>query len=824
MSLDLYSDLDSISSKIDKMDEALKDFSKDVKEIFIIPYYCFLYYDVETAEKAKEMLEDMVDSFISRILTYKKDRAELEKQYVETSVAITASKGEPVEPKTPDFECFYPIMFPLYKIIKTVENSDLIEGDHFVKAIDEESKAYLVNSLNEIYTYLKEGISKEKLEVIESTEKSTEKNIKDNIDSLRPSCYDKISAGETIVRLRKDYENIEDSPVFEPEHEAADDSTSEKAALAALIAEDDSLVFVDGIDSEASADSTSQEEALAALTAQEDSLDFVGGEAPEAADTSSSSASADEEAKKVGSTGLITEEDIKNITKPSIIIRRREKDESVEEYEKYLKKTYKDIGFSVQLENGIRTRYPHEEEKPPVSIKTSKGETFLKVEKNPEISNQNSYEDYCQYIKEQESNISNINEFIEYLTSHLNEEYPFYDIYISQLIEILSNSEKQKSLPEHYKVDLSISLLFVNKTFTIYVSPKAISDINDGKLVADNLNGIIGAINSDTFEIPYIKNMKIINKELCKDEPLTISGDPEDDTTPVKEAILPGAAPKADDYTSEDIEDSEEDGFTHEGVVAPAEVEDSPSAKKDEVVRKRITRITVPKSKKEIETIITYKYSIYKMIVSELIKEEKEISKENFRSVLKNMCDNQPDNVRFKLEFDKNSDEYILVSEEDGEKQTMTISYSGFITSTSARFKPINDKQEYEASDKTSKISLNLRNIAPEKVDRNKAIIYTCLTDSKISVNSKKLVITRFIRQLLAKYQAKVNIYYKLKQSGVKATYDVDFNEIDENEDITLPLTNRDPREPIEIEVYLKNDKRITISLEPVAEAKRLKM
>ena len=212
------------------------------------------------------------------------------------------------------------------------------------------------------------------------------------------------------------------------------------------------------------------------------------------------------------------------------------------------------------------------------------------------------------------------------------------------------------------------------------------------------------------------------------------------------------------------------------------------------------------------------------MIVSELIKEEKEISKENFRSVLKDLCDNQPDNVRFKLEFDKNSDEYVLVSEEDGEKQTMTISYSGFITSTSARFKPINDKHEYETSDKTSKISLNLKNIAPEKVDRNKAIIYTCLTDSKISVNSKKLVITRFIRQLLAKYQAKVNIYYKLKQSGVKAAYDVDFNETDENEDITLPLTNRDPREPIEIEVYLKNDKRITISLEPVAGAKRLKI
>jgi len=821
MSLDLHSNLDSISSEIDKMDAELKAFFKDVKEMFIIPFYCFLYYDVKTAEKDEAMFEAMVNRFIDYILTYKEERAKLEKQYIETAAAITASKGELVEPKTPDFECFYPIMFPLYKIIKTMENSDLIEGDHFVKAVTKESKAYLVDSLNEIYTYLKEGISKEKLEVIESTKEYN----KDNIDSLRPSHSDKKSARETIVRLRKSYETIEDSSVYEPDEkpEASNDSASQED-LAKLLAEEESFDFVDGKASGESDGSASQEEDLAKLLAVKESLDFVDGKELEAADTSSSSASADEEAKRVGSTELITEADIEKITKPSIIIRRREKGESIEEYEKYLKYTYKDIGFSVQLENGIRTRYPHEEDNPPASITTSKGEFFLTVEKNPENSSQNSYEDYCQYIKEQESNISNINEFIEYLTSHLNEEYPFYDIYISQLIEILSNSEKQKSLPEHYKVDLSISLLFVNKTFTIYVSPDAIKDINDGKLVADNLNGIIGAINSDTFEIPYIKNMKIINKELCKDEPLTSAEDLASDTTPVKEAILPGAAPKAGDYTSEDKAASEEDGFTHEGVVAPAEGEDSPSTKKDKVVRKRITRITVPKSKKEIETIITYKYSIYKMIVSKLIEEEKEISKENFRSVLKDLCDNQPDNVRFKLEFDKNSDEYVLVSEEDGEKQTMTISYSGFITSTSARFKPINDKHEYETSDKTSKISLNLRNIAPEKVDRNKAIIYTCLTDSKISVNSKKLVITRFIRQLLAKYQAKVNIYYKLKQSGVKAAYDVDFNETDENEDITLPLTNRDPREPIEIEVYLKNDKRITISLEPVTGAKRLKM
>ena len=859
MSLNLHSNLDDISSKIDKMDEELKYFSDHVDEVFITPFHCFLYYDVKTAEKDEEMFVEMVNWFIDYILTYKKDRAELERQYIETAAAITASKGETVEPKTLDLDCFSLIMRPLYKIIKTIEYSDLIEDGLWVKTIDKAfDKDDLVRKLKEVYGYLKEGMSEAILEVIDIREKRIEKNIKDNIDSLRPSCYDKKYARETIVRFRKAYETKEDSPVFEPdeepevtddstseedlaalmaeedplvfadgeESEELDDSTSEEEALAALMAEEDPLVFAGGKDSEAVDDSTSEEEALAALTAEED-LEFAD-EAPPVEDDSPSSSASTAEGEMVGSTGLISEEDLKGIAErpkeiKEIIIRNREKEESIENYEEYLKKIYQGIGFSVQKENGIRKRYPHEEEKPPASIKTSKGEFFLIVEKNPEISNQNSYEDYCQYIKEQESNISNINEFIKYLTSHLNEGYQFYYIYITQLIEILSNSEKQKSLPEHYKVDLSISFLFVTKTFTIYVSPKAISDINDGKLVADNLNGIIGAINSDAFEIPYIKSMKIINKELCKDEPLTISGDSENDTTPVEEDILPGAAPGADDYTSEDIEASEEDGFTHEDVVAPAEGEDSPSTK-DKAVRQRAPRITVPKSKKEIETIITYKYSIYKMIVSELIKEEKEISKENFRSVLKNMCDNQPDNVRFKLEFDKNSDEYILVSEEDGEKQTMTISYSGFITSTSARFKPINDKQEYEASDRTSKISLNLRNIAPEKVDRNKAIIYTCLTDAKISVNSKKLVITRFIRQLLAKYQAKVIILYKTKQLGVGGGYTVDFNETDENEDITLPLTNRDPREPIEIEVYLKNDKRITISLEPVAGAKRLKI
>ena len=825
MSLNLHSNLDDISSKIDKMDEELKYFSDHVDEVFITPFHCFLYYDVKTAEKDEEMFVEMVNWFIDYILTYKKDRAELERQYIETAAAITASKGETVEPKTLDLDCFSLIMRELYKIIKTIEYSDLIEDGLWVKTIDKAfDKDDLVRKLKEVYGYLKEGMSEAILEVIEIREKRIEKNIKDNIDTLRPSYLEQKSARETIVRLRKAYETKEDSPVFEPdeEPEVTDDSTSEEEALAALMAEEDPLVFASGEDSEAVDDSTSEEEALAALTAEED-LEFAD-EAPPVEDDSPSSSASTAEGEMVGSTGLITEEDIEEITKPSIIIRRREKDESIENYEEYLKKIYQGIGFSVQKENGIRKRYPHEEEKPPASIKTSKGEFFLIVEKNPEISNQNSYEDYCQYIKEQESNISNINEFIKYLTSHLNEGYPFYYIYITQLIEILSNSEKEESSSEHYKVEISISFLFVTKTFTIYVSPKAISDINDGKLKADNLNGIIGAINSDSFEIPYIKSMKIINKELCKDEPLTISGDSEDDTTPVEEDILPGAAPGADDYTSEDIEASEEDGFTHEDVVAPAEGEDSSSTKKGKVVRKRAPRITVPKSKKEIETIITYKYSIYKMIVSELIKEEKEISKENFRSVLKNMCDNQPDNVRFKLEFDKNSDEYILVSEEDGEKQTMTISYSGFITSTSARFKPINDKQEYEASDRTSKISLNLRNIAPEKVDRNKAIIYTCLTDAKISVNSKKLVITRFIRQLLAKYQAKIIILYKTKQLGVGGGYTVDFNETDENEDITLPLTNRDPREPIEIEVYLKNDKRITISLEPVAGAKRLKI
>ena len=805
-------------------DTVAKYFSDHVDEVFITPFHCFLYYDVKTAEKDEEMFVEMVNWFIDYILTYKKDRAELERQYIETAAAITASKGETVEPKTLDLDCFSLIMRELYKIIKTIEYSDLIEDGLWVKTIDKAfDKDDLVRKLKEVYGYLKEGMSEAILEVIEIREKRIEKNIKDNIDTLRPSYLEQKSARETIVRLRKAYETKEDSPVFEPdeEPEVTDDSTSEEEALAALMAEEDPLVFAGGKDSEAVDDSTSEEEALAALTAEED-LEFAD-EAPPVEDDSPSSSASTAEGEMVGSTGLITEEDIEEITKPSIIIRRREKDESIENYEEYLKKIYQGIGFSVQKENGIRKRYPHEEEKPPASIKTSKGEFFLIVEKNPEISNQNSYEDYCQYIKEQESNISNINEFIKYLTSHLNEGYHFYYIYITQLIEILSNSEKEESSSEHYKVEISISFLFVTKTFTIYVSPKAISDINDGKLKADNLNGIIGAINSDSFEIPYIKSMKIINKELCKDEPLTISGDSEDDTTPVEEDILPGAAPGADDYTSEDIEASEEDGFTHEDVVAPAEGEDSPSTK-DKAVRKRAPRITVPKSKKEIETIITYKYSIYKMIVSELIKEEKEISKENFRSVLKNMCDNQPDNVRFKLEFDKNSDEYILVSEEDGEKQTMTISYSGFITSTSARFKPINDKQEYEASDRTSKISLNLRNIAPEKVDRNKAIIYTCLTDAKISVNSKKLVITRFIRQLLAKYQAKIIILYKTKQLGVGGGYTVDFNETDENEDITLPLTNRDPREPIEIEVYLKNDKRITISLEPVAGAKRLKI
>ena len=815
MSLDLHSDLESISSKIDKMDEALKDFSKDLKRLFIIPsFYCFLYYDVKTAEKDEEMFVDIVNRFIDYILTYKEERAKLEKQYIDTAVAITASKGETVEPKTLDLDCLYVIMIPLYKIIKTIEYSDLIEDGLWVKTIDKTfNKDDLVRNLKEVYGYLKEGISEKLLEIIERTEKSTEKYIKDNIDSLRPSDSYRKTARETIVRLRKAYETAkEDSPVFEPEPEAVDDSTSEEEALAALTAEED-LEFAD-------------EDLLSDLEGEED-LEFAD-EAPPVEDDSPSSSASTAEGEMVGSTGLISAEDLTGIAKQpkEIIIRNRGKDEPIESYEEYLKKIYQGIGFFVQKENGMRKRYPHEEDlfQNGGIITTSEGKFSIKVDNNREISDLNSYDEYRQYIETKEAEISNIKDVIDYLKSHLNEEYPFYYMYITQLIEILSNSEKQKSLPEHYKVDLSISLLFVTKTFTIYVSPDAIKDINDGKLKADNLNGIIGAINSDSFEIPYIKSMKIINKELCKDEPLTISGDSEDDTTPVEEDILPGVAPEADDYTSEDTEASEEDGFTHEDVVAPAEGEDSSSTKKDKVVRKRAPRITVPKSKKEIETIITYKYSIYKMIVSELIKEEKEISKENFRSVLKNLCDNQPDNVRFKLEFDKNSDEYILVSEEDGEKQTMTISYSGFITSTSARFKPINDKQEYETSDKTSKISLNLRNIAPEKVDRNKAIIYTCLTDAKISVNSKKLVITRFIRQLLAKYQAKVNIYYKLKQSGVKAAYGVDFNETDENEDITLPLTNRDPREPIEIEVYLKNDKRITISLEPVAGAKRLKI
>lgn len=800
MSLDLHSDLDSISSKIDEMDEALKDFSDHVDEVFITPFHYFLYYDVKTAEKDEEMFVERVNWFIDYILTYKKDRAELERQYIETAAAITASKGETVEPKTLDLDCFSLIMSPLYKIIKTIEYSDLIEDGLWVKTIDKTfNKDDLVRNLKEVYGYLKEGMSEARLEIIEIREKRIENYFKDNIDLLRPSYIDEKFARETIVRLRKAYETKEDSPVFEPEPEMTDDSTSE-------------------------------EEALAALTAEED-LEFAD-EAPPVEDDSPSSSASTAEGEMVGSTGLISEEDLKGIAKrpkeiKEIIIRNRDKNESIENYEEYLKKIYQDIGFSVQKENGIRKKYPHEEDhfKDGDIITTPEGNFRIKVDNNREISDLNSYDEYRQYIETKEAEISNIKDVIDYLKSHLEEsDNIFYGIYIRQLIEILSNSEKEESSSEHYKVEISISFLFVTKTFTIYVSPDAIKDINDGKLKADNLNGIIGAINSDSFEIPYIKSMKIINKELCKDEPLTISGDSEDDTTPVEEDILPGAAPGADDYTSEDIEASEEDGFTHEDVVAPAEGEDSPSTKKDKVVRKRAPRITVPKSKKEIETIITYKYSIYKMIVSELIKEEKEISKENFRSVLKNLCDNQPDNVRFKLEFDKNSDEYILVSEEDGEKQTMTISYSGFITSTSARFKPINDKQEYEASDKTSKISLNLRNIAPEKVDRNKAIIYTCLTDSKISVNSKKIVITRFIRQLLAKYQAKVNIYYKLKQSGVKAAYGVDFNETDENEDITLPLTNRDPREPIEIEVYLKNDKRITISLEPVAGAKRLKI
>ena len=82
MSLNLHSNLDDISSKIDKMDEELKYFSDHVDEVFITPFHCFLYYDVKTAEKDEEMFVEMVNWFIDYILTYKKDRAELERNYI----------------------------------------------------------------------------------------------------------------------------------------------------------------------------------------------------------------------------------------------------------------------------------------------------------------------------------------------------------------------------------------------------------------------------------------------------------------------------------------------------------------------------------------------------------------------------------------------------------------------------------------------------------------------------------------------------------------------------------------------------------------------
>ena len=239
--------------------------------------------------------------------------------------------------------------------------------------------------------------------------------------------------------------------------------------------------------------------------------------------------------------------------------------------------------------------------------------------------------------------------------------------------------------------------------------------------------------------------------------------------------------------------------------------------------KKNAPGLVINKIDKEKTSLLQNKIELYQIIISEVFSRKMEIGLDSFKTILKELYENEDSRKKYGIEYNKENDEYSITNELDGEKHSLTISYRGFVYMAKNNFKKKDDNDNYKLENGKSRVTLNLKGISPEKVDVTKAIIYSCLSDSKISVRGKKLIISSFILNQLAKKQAKANISYSSKTPGINPNYDLDFRKI-EDENLEIPLINGDTTKPIIISIFLRNGEEIRMVLEPrvITKTKRI--
>ena len=782
---------DTLMIEVEKLRKELEPMNKntnkkleDISKIYVA-LYCLLYSNHNEVKNLDKVM-DLIKKNKEELFKLFKDRDKILANYVEKVIARTMSEDTLIELNRRETSNRILHFEYLYKLIKSLEYSDLIEGDCLIKFLDDEEKKTLIKELKTLYIEYSSLISEKALARFQEIYPDDKKYDQNNINELYPKEYDYDQAYETFPEYFPDYDVEYTS---DDEEEVFDDDEEEETIEEAVPAKSEGEAEPLPKPKESKGDEESEKK---------------GG-------------------KKAGHAEMIKPEDLEHSEAEyeEIIIRDRKEDESIEDYQIYLKELYEKYGIETEYfddEQDLRKPYPHETGKPtdiiftniPVIKSDQKGKPIY-----------NGYEEYKQYTiaKRQatEKKEKSTQELIQYLEKNNNTPGEFiYKQPIAELIEILKQSDNSKNAQEKYSFKINMNKKEVeNDYYIVYVAPV-------------NLNKFIKLIyRLNRFEVPFCGFVKMEDEkhhigDTTKDfnvekfiADVFVEG--QEDKTEQQTQETPVEQPASEQEPSHDKKDEEIRKLREEVENLKAKLKEKDSPKPVEPVKSGEQTVT-----KVVASLAKFKTEVYQALVSMMVSKELDINIENFNDALQKLYKNQNENSEYKIEYNQSTGDYLVVSDVDGERQTVTISYKGFLRMAATKFEKARDReQEYIMTSNKMYFILNLRGSHPEKVDTTQAIIYSCLTDANISVNSKKLVITKFILQQLAKKQAQVKISYGINKPGINAEYALNFADMNTAEPIELALHNRDVKKPIIISILLKNGETIELRLEPIQKEKQ---
>ena len=904
--------VDSINKDIDKLPNVLKVFC------------CLLFSNSSeiSSDNASDLLTSL-GNLVYELSNKIKEYEDLNQKYVENATALTASEDIPVPVISIENENILASLIYLYKIIKALINQQFINPNYAIHLMSEEQTKMYIENLTPLYVALKYRLPKEKLDKFLIKYIESKQFDKTSILELFPS--------ETDFQYAKEEGKLYQIPVAANSNPSTDEDFSDsdfdseelEEEADTSMGDDEDFSDDDFSDDDFSDDDLSETESSNPdLGAKEDD-DFSDDDFSDE-DSSSDLNPQEEEVTstenptptEIGGTILMSSEDLEDLEEPDnyIYIRPKEKDETIDQYEAYIRDLYMAYGFEPKYEDcsekifsllepydlekidlselkKVRDLYPHEKDHPVKEVKWGKYTIVSTIE------GEDIYSDYYEYMESIKENIQqvikrNIKEMklpniISFLRKKNNKNgYYLYTSQINKLIDLLEKSASRTSNPDTYYL---VALDFAFKTnndeteATHYFNVQA----NLSKEEVEEIIKIVKALNMNNIE--FIKNIKFdilfmfkddipkeysyieyledkLNEEKREEEVIDMTNpDEAEEETEKKDATQSASAEENQtEQVATVIEDEEEekidnspDSTTQVLIDTIKEKDDTISTLREELFKikeqlraaqeeaskkgkaskqpeeniteesSETTRTIQPKRTatnaipKEMKTLIHYKVEVYQIIISKLFAKGLEISPENFNNILKDLYENQDSTKEYKIEFD--GENYIITNEIYGEKQSSTISYKGFVRMAESSFEQEKNSQEYSIVNGSYRVVLNLNKMAPEKVDTTKAIIYSCISDSKINVRGKKIIISTFILNQLAKKQAKANVSYTSeKDSGIRPGYELNFAELkSKDEDMEIPLTNGDLYKPITISLFLKNGEEISIILERETKEKR---